>query len=79
MTGMGDVPDEPWDSTRPCPHCAGEMRPIAWGYPDQELFEAGDRGQVFIGGCVIPDGPVPQWHCFSCGRDVHLPDVPEDA
>ena len=55
------------------------MRPIAYGYPDEELFAAGDRGEVFIGGCVIPEGPVPQWHCTSCDRHVHLTQAPTDA
>lgn len=79
MTDMGGIPDEPRGSSRTCPHCGGTMRPIAYGYPDEELFAAGDRGEVFIGGCVIPEGPVPQWHCTSCDRHVHLTQAPTDA
>lgn len=73
------IPEEPWETTRTCPHCAGEMRPIVYGYPDRDLFDAGDRGDVFIGGCVIPQEPIPQWHCFSCGRDVYVPEVDTEA
>lgn len=75
------IPEEPWGTTRTCPHCAGTMRPIAWGYPlmDEPLLEAHNRGEVFLGGCVIPEGPVPQWHCTACGRDVHVPGADTEA
>ena len=68
------IPEESWDSTAPCPHCGTDMRPIVWGYPlmDEPLLEAHERGDVFLGGCVIPEGPIPQWHCPGCGRDVHI-------
>ena len=71
---MSDIPEEPWGSTRACPHCAGAMRPIVWGYPlmDDPLLEAANQGEVFLGGCIIPEGPTPQWHCPGCDRDVHV-------
>lgn len=77
----GQIPGEPWGTTRTCPHCDGVMRPIAWGYPlmDEPLLAAHERGEVFLGGCVIPDGPIPQWHCTACGRDVHVPEAATEA
>ena len=79
MAGMGDVPDEPWGTTRPCPHCAGTMIPIAYGMPDQELIDASEQGQAAIGGCVIPVDPIPQWRCTACGRDVAVAEAQPEA
>lgn len=28
------------------------MRPVAYGYPGPELWEASDRGEVVLGGCI---------------------------
>lgn len=42
------------DTDRPtCPVCGAASVPIVYGYPDAELFEAADRGEVALGGCVI--------------------------
>ena len=74
-----EIPEESWGTTRPCPHCTGTMLPIAYGLPDGELFEAAERGEVSLGGCVIPEGPIPQWHCTRCGRDVRVPEATSEA
>lgn len=76
-----EIPDEPRGNTRACPHCTTDMRPIAWGYPmmDEPLLAAHERGEVFLGGCIIPEGPVPQWHCPGCGRDVHIDRADSEA
>ena len=76
-----EIPEEPWGTTQPCPHCGGTMGPIAWGYPmmDEPLLRAHERGEVFLGGCVIPEGPIPQWHCPNCGRDVHVREAGAEA
>ena len=56
----------------PCPVCGAASVPIAYGYPDLELFEAADRGEVALGGCVIgKDDPTHECragHTFSSGR-----------
>lgn len=46
-----------------CPRCgAVQALPIIWGMP------VGDPGSdVVVGGCVLPDGPVPDWECRGCG------------
>jgi len=38
-----------------CPTCGAKMIPIVYGYPTVELFEAAERGEVFLGGCCIMD------------------------
>ncbi len=49
-----------------CP-AGHELRiaPIVYGYPLPETFEAADRGDVTIGGCM-PDLPVER-PCPKCG------------
>jgi hypothetical protein len=50
-----------------------------WGYPamDENLRQALDRGDVVLGGCLIPpDGP-PDWHCQDCGLDWSKRRVPQ--
>ena len=38
-----------------CPACHAEMRPkpILWGYPTRQGFEAAERGELVIGGCLV--------------------------
>jgi hypothetical protein len=52
----------------PCPKCGQPLVPIVWGDPKPETFEAVERGEVVLGGCV--GGPEPAWHCRRCGTDV---------
>jgi hypothetical protein len=58
----------------PCPRCcsAGAI-PIVYGFPDEELFEASERGEARLGGCVLMMGPDgrrdPQWACNACGAE----------
>ena len=47
------------------------MLPIIFGYPMAELFEAAERGEVALGGCVV-SGEDPTHHCAACGQDVML-------
>jgi len=45
------------------------MIPIVFGYPMPETFEAADRGDVILGGCVVW-GEDPTHRCSACGQDV---------
>ena len=56
-----------------CPRCGtfAAMLPIVFGYPTPDTFEAADRGEVALGGCVIT-GEDPTHRCSACGRDVIL-------
>jgi hypothetical protein len=43
-----------------CPRCgAGDLRPILYGLPTPQAFDAAARGQLVLGGCVVSDdGPT---------------------
>lgn len=44
------------DPDRPrCPVCGAASVPIVYGLPDVELFDAADRGEVALGGCIVGD------------------------
>lgn len=79
MSGMGDIPDQPPGATKPCPHCGGTMLPDVYGYPDQDLFDAEDRGEVYLHGCVIPQGPIPEWRCPDCRHESTVPGPSAEA
>ncbi|UCE28456.1 MAG: hypothetical protein JSW52_10515 [Candidatus Coatesbacteria bacterium] len=52
-----------------CAECGSSENviPIIYGYPGPELREAAERGEVFLGGCVMT-GDDPLWYCKSCER-----------
>jgi hypothetical protein len=54
----------------PCPRCgSAEAIPIVYGYPTPEAFEASERGEFRLGGCVI--GPEsPEFECAGCGAEL---------
>ena len=52
----------------PCPSCRSSAEPlrIGYGYPGNDLFEAEQRGELVLGGCLI--GPEsPEFQCRDCG------------
>jgi hypothetical protein len=52
-----------------CPGCgAGDVVPIAYGYPSAELRAAHEVGRVALGGCVVSDAE-PDLQCRCCHRD----------
>jgi hypothetical protein len=68
-----DYDDEP--PRRPfirvkCPACKQRTGvEIIYGYPSAELGEASNRGDVALGGCVLPDGGnTPTRECTGCGQ-----------
>jgi hypothetical protein len=56
----------PWrrrPRTRRCTNCDAQALPIVYGLPGSETFEAVERGEVAIGGCM----PAPErWACPAC-------------
>ncbi len=51
-----------------CPECGGGVQiRIAYGYPSREMFEASERNELALGGCVI-DMDSPSWQCRACGH-----------
>jgi DNA-directed RNA polymerase subunit RPC12/RpoP len=58
-----------------CPRCGvvATMVPIVFGYPSPEMARAADRGEVALGGCVIP-GEDPTHVCTACSQEVIVDD-----
>lgn len=52
-----------------CTRCGLTLTPIAYGYPDPELFEAAERGEVVLGGCLTFVGQ-PTTRCSRCEAEV---------
>jgi hypothetical protein len=51
-----------------CPRCGARAIPILRGMPTLEAFEAADRGEIYLGGCIVADVD-PDFACtgFDCG------------
>lgn len=50
-----------------CPGCSSpRVVPIVFGYPGHEMFEAAERGEIELGGCVVTYSD-PKWTCVTCG------------
>ncbi|MGY1986914.1 hypothetical protein ACI792_11870 [Blastococcus sp. SYSU DS0669] len=51
---------------RVCPGCGREDSvPLVYGLPGGDLFEQAERGQVALGGCLVP-GEMEAFLCRSC-------------
>lgn len=49
-----------------CPKCGSEnYTPIMYGYPSQEAIEAEVRGELILGGCVVPSN-ASNVECDKC-------------
>lgn len=48
-----------------CPRCSRTGVPIIYGMPDPHLVDLAGRGEVVLGGCVIPPEP-PTTTCPRC-------------
>lgn len=51
-----------------CPECRGKrIVEIIYGEPSVELAHKADRGEVYLGGCVMyAHAPNPKWKCLNC-------------
>jgi hypothetical protein len=63
--------DESWPGSRiRCPACGlrGGVE-LAYGFPGPGMFEAAERGEIMLGGCVVgADEPV-VWGCVLCRHE----------
>ena len=51
----------------PCPRCGStDAVRILYGMPTEDAFEASERGEFVLGGCVIGD-ESPDFECRGCG------------
>ena len=55
-----------------CPECGGDSVPLVHGFPSGALMGAYERGEVALGGCCLPAGPIPEWACPQCDREFNL-------
>lgn len=51
---------------RRCAQCGTPMVPIVYGFPGPEMWDAAERGEIVLGGCVMSPFPEPTRSC-SCG------------
>lgn len=53
-----------------CPRCGvPDPLPLVFGMPVVELGEAAARGEIALGGCLVPPDPRPEWQCRGCGLE----------
>lgn len=52
---------------RVCKGCGAPITPVIYGYPSHELMEKAQRGEVRLGGCVVPFGPERRLNDSFCG------------
>jgi hypothetical protein len=72
-SGTGEVPGPPDPAGNPeraCPK-GGQHDPvkISYGYPSGEMFEAYERGEIILGGCVMSRSS-PTSRCRRCGLEM---------
>jgi hypothetical protein len=55
-------------SDETCPDCGSSVLPVMYGMPGEEAMNAAERGELFLGGCMIEDVA---FRC-ECGATSHL-------
>ena len=50
-----------------CEGCGTPIAPVIYGYPSHELMEKAQRGEVRLGGCVVPFGIERRLNDSFCG------------
>jgi hypothetical protein len=56
---MGNETGSATEPSTLCSRCVGATIPIAYGLLDADLFDAAEREEVELAGCIIPDNPPP--------------------
>lgn len=53
---------------RKCPYCgAGQIIPIVYGLPNNDLRLEAEKGLIYLGGCCV-DESNPEWYCKLCKK-----------
>jgi len=56
-------------NTPSCSRCgAGQVVAVVYGYPDFELMEQAERGEVTLAESVVRGDDDPRWHCRICNQ-----------
>ncbi len=58
-----------FQTTKKCPKCDRPLISILYGEPTYEAFEASERGEIILGGCLMPGDDGPHYHCDKCKLD----------
>lgn len=69
----------PTEKKQRCPDCGERagVRPM-YGMPTPEAMEAAARGEIALGGCIIPWGS-PHFRCLACSWEWAMPVEPGDS
>ena len=69
----------PTEKKQRCPDC-GEREGVEllFGMPSSEAMEAAERGEIALGGCLIPWEPL-HYRCLACGWEWGRPEEPGEA
>ena len=54
-----------------CPACGGKLVPILYGLPSPDGFQAAERGEFVLGGCIV-SGDDPQLACAGCHEQYFM-------
>ncbi len=62
------APDVRVSDQMECPGCARSIspQPVGYGYPDLELADAAERGEIYLAGCIVYRD-FPSHRCRECG------------
>jgi hypothetical protein len=59
-----------------CARCGRRVRKrVVYGYPEPETLERARRGEIVLGGCVLPAGPIENWVCDTCASAETAPEA----
>lgn len=69
----------PTEKKQRCPDC-GERAgvPLVFGLPSSEAMDAEARGEIALGGCIIPWEPL-HYRCLACGWEWGRSEEPGEA
>ena len=54
-----------------CPNCGNNMVDIIYGLVKYDIGQKAEKGEVFLGGCVIKEEKPPIYHCNNCERSYY--------
>ena len=67
---LEEFEDDDEDDIKYCPICGSELIPIVYGMPGPEMLKKAERGEIYLGGCLItPDDP--KYYCDDCDKEFY--------
>ena len=63
-----------------CKYCLEKVVPIIYGMPSSEGFELVEKGEAYLGGCVIiGDIKMPKYYCKKCKKELINDEIKTDT